>query len=153
VAEFEIASGVLLGSRGASARVRAGRIVELRVRRLAEPRDVHQFHAEVSAAIRRAGPGVVICGDFRGASPVCREVAREWARSMRASNRGIVKSGLLIDPSNTMFNLQVERVVRCAVNPARRLFANIDELRDWVGASLSESDRGALRHLFSSDET
>jgi hypothetical protein len=70
---------------------------------------------------------------------------------MRESNRGIVRSGLLIDPANTMFNLQVERVVRCALNPARRLFDNIDELRDWLGTALGESDRGALRHVFSTD--
>jgi len=45
--------------------------------------------------------------------------------------------------------LQIERVVRCAGNPERRLFVDIDVLRDWIGGPLSESEHKALDRLFS----
>jgi hypothetical protein len=132
-----------------SARVRAGRIVEVRARRLANRGDVELLDAQVFDAIRSAGPGAVICADYRFVSPLSREVASGLSRGMRVANGGIVRGALLLDPANTMFNLQVERVVRCAGNPARRLFARLEELREWVGGALTESERHALRELFS----
>ena len=59
-----------------------------------------------------------------------------------------MRGGLLLDPSNAMYNLQIERVVRCAGNPGRRLFVDIDLLRDWIGGPVSESERKALDGLF-----
>ena len=138
-----------VGSRARSvARILAGSIVEVRVRRLANVGDVAALHAQVVAAIRRAGPRPVICADHRLASPLSREVADAWSRVMRQNNASGVRGGLLLDPSNVMYNLQIERVVRCAGNPGRRLFVDIDLLRDWIGGPLSESERKALDGLF-----
>ena len=136
-------------SRGSSsfARLRAGRIVQLQVRRLADLDDVEALHAEVTAQIRSAGTEVVICSDCRFASPVSREVAHVWARSMRQNNGGVVRSGIILDPANTMFNLQLERVVRCSIHPQRRLFDDVTMVRDWLGVTLSEPEREALRQL------
>jgi hypothetical protein len=133
------------------ARLRGSRIIELHARRLAGLEDIERLNREVIAALLQAGPGAVICGDYRFASPVSREVARVWAQGMRGANRRIVRSGLLIDPANTMFNLQVRRVVKCAVNPSRRLFEDLGELCDWIGAGLRESERDAIREIFSGE--
>jgi hypothetical protein len=132
-----------------SARVLAGSIVEVRVGRLANVGDVAALHAQVVEALRRAGPRPVICADHRHASPLSREVADAWSRVIRQNNASGVRAGLLLGPSNAMYNLQIERVVRCAGNPARRLFADIDPLRDWIGGPLSEPERRALDDLFS----
>jgi len=134
----------------ASVRVRSDRVVEVNVRRLVDLDDIEWLNAEVSAALRRAGSGAVICADYRAASPVPAKIARVWARGMRKANSEILRSGLLVDPANTMFNLQMERIVRCAINPERRLFTDLDELNDWIGGVLSEPEREALGHLFSS---
>ena len=131
------------------ARVRASRVVEVHVRRLASVSDVESLHGQVSAAVRRAGPRSVICADHRFASPLSREVADALSRNMRENNGTIVLGALLLDPANAMYNLQLERVVRCAANPARRLFVNVEELRDWVRDALTEPEREALRALFS----
>lgn len=74
-----------------------------------------------------------------------------WSRAMRRNNGSIGRSALLLDPANAMYNLQVERVVQCAGSPARRLFADIEELRDWVSDALAEPEREALRGLFSGE--
>ncbi len=131
------------------ARVLVGRVVEVRVRRLADRREVEALNAEVFASIRAAGKGAVICADHRSVGPLSREVADAWSRGMRGANGGIVRGGLLLDPANTMYNLQVERVVHCAGNSARRLFVDIGALRDWVGEALTEAERQALHGLFS----
>ncbi len=67
---------------------------------------------------------------------------------MRRNDGHVVRRGLLLEPSNAMYNLQLERVVRCAGNSSRRFFTGIDKLRDWVGEALSGSERGALGDLF-----
>jgi hypothetical protein len=138
-----------VGSRARSvARILAGSIVEVCVRRLASVGDVAALHAQVVEALLRAGPRPVICADHRHASPLSRDVADAWSRVMRENNASGVRGGILLDPSNTMYNLQIERVVGCAGNPARRLFTDIDLLRAWIGGTLSPSERKALDDLF-----
>ncbi|MGO9836318.1 MAG: hypothetical protein ACLP1X_19115 [Polyangiaceae bacterium] len=103
------------------ARVCLGRLVEVHVRRLGSVADVDSLKAAVFAALERAGSGAVICADCRGAAPYTAEVANACAQAMRQLNPSIARSGLLLDPSNTMFNLQIERVAQCAGHDQRRL--------------------------------
>ncbi|HLK35582.1 MAG TPA: hypothetical protein VKU41_02440, partial [Polyangiaceae bacterium] len=107
---------------------RVGRVIEIRVRRLASRLDVQKLRDALYVALGQAGRGAVICADLRGVGPLSREVSDAWSRAMRAANRDIARSCLLLDPSNVTFNLQIERIVRCAGNPERRLFADVDEL-------------------------
>jgi len=132
-----------------SARGRVGRVVEVCVRRLGDLSDVQSLNSRVFGAVQHAGPGAVICADFRRASPISREVADAWSRAMREANRALARSALLIDPANVTFNLQVERVVRCAGNPDRRLFTELAELRTWMECGLTEREREAVRAFFS----
>jgi hypothetical protein len=132
------------------ARAGVGRIVEVRVGLLAGPADFERLTNEASAAVRAVGSGAVICADLRGAAPMTREVAGLWSTGMRRANRDIARSALLLDSSNTLFNLQIERVVRCAGNERRRLFVDEHELRRWLDDCLTNHEREALRTLFSS---
>lgn len=136
-------------SLGAStfARLRAGRIVHVQIRNLPRIDDINALHAELTAEIQRAGTGVVICSDCRFAPPLSREVAHIWARSMRQINGRVLRSAIMLDPANTMFNLQLERVVRCSIHPDRRLFEDPAQFRDWVGGELSEAEQKALREV------
>jgi hypothetical protein len=144
-----VAPDDLAGEQRSFARVRAGRIVEVHVRRLADRSDVELLRAQVKATLRLAGPGPVICADHRLASLQSWDAADTWSKAMRGSGSGVVRSGLLLDPANAMYNLQIERVVQRAGNPVLRLFADFDELREWVGEVLAEHEREALRNLFS----
>jgi hypothetical protein len=145
-----VAAKVGEGRLVASAYARAqGRVVEIRVVRLLDPADVESLHSSVRAAMDRAGAGATICADCRRTLPLSSPVSTAWSRHMRSANRSIARSALLLDPSNTMFNLQLERIVRCAGNPTRRLFADVDELSDWVAPGLTEWERKALRAFLS----
>jgi hypothetical protein len=131
-----------------SARLRAGRIVEIRILRLADLDDVERLNAEVFAAIERAGPRALIYADHRFASPVPRDVADALSRGMRQANRKILQTAILLDPANTTFNLQVERIVRCACNSARRLFSGRIELHAWMDGVMTDDERRILPRLF-----
>ena len=130
---------------GSFARVRVGRLVEVRVGRLARLSDVDSLNGSVWAAVGGVGAGAVICADYRKATPLTGEVASAWSHAMRRTNESIVRSALLLDPTNTMFNLQVERVVHCAANEHRRLFKDAKELQDWLEGILTQAEREALR--------
>jgi hypothetical protein len=123
--------------------------VEVHVRRLADLCDIEALRSQVKEAVHLAGPGAVICADHRYASLLSWEAADGWSRAMRWSNSGVARSGLLLDPANATYNLQVERVVRCAGNPVVRLFEDLDDLRDWVSVVLTEAEREVLREVFS----
>jgi hypothetical protein len=124
--------------------VRSGRVIQLRVRRLLDLEDVERLGDAVVCAIRDAGPGASICADYRRTSPLPPAVAKAWSSVMRATNSALARSALLIEPGNTLFNLQMERIVRCSVNPARRIFSDVVKLGDWMAAVLEESERAAV---------
>ena len=132
-----------LGARSL-ARNRVGRIVEVRVGALSNVADVHVIDTHVALALRRAGPGAILCADYRRVSPVSGEVADAWAHRMRMANKRILGAMIVLDPTNAMFNLQVARVVRCAGNPARRLVTGLGEMQAWLGDSLSVAEWRAI---------
>jgi len=134
---------IALGARSL-ARNRVGRVVEVRVRNLSTLADVQAINAQVAAALHRAGPGAIICADHRSASPFSGRVADLWADGMRAANKRISWAALLLDPLNTTFNLQIERVVRCAGSPTRRLVTGLGEMQAWLGGSLSVAEWSAI---------
>jgi hypothetical protein len=130
-----------------SAKAHGGRIVEVRVRRLGDLDDVACLNAQVHEAIRRAGPGALIYADHRFASPVGRDVADAWARGMRAGNRGVAHSAILLDPDNATFNLQLERIVRCTGHSDRRVFRCRVELQQWLESRMTDDERELLCRL------
>jgi len=130
--------------------VRVGRLVEVRATRgLTSVAEVTVFAADVVAATRavtwQSGGAALLCADYRRASPLMPEAAGPWSQAMRAANEYILCSAILVDPGNTMFNLQMERVVHCAGHPGRRrIFADVGELREWLGEAATEAEREAI---------
>lgn len=127
------------------ASVRVGHLVEVRVEQLSDGTAVEALNAAVACALRRCAPRAVICADVRSAAPLVGEVARVWAQGMRHSNGAIERSALLLDPSNTIFNLQLERIVECANNKLRRIFRDPEEACAWLGVALTDPERNSLR--------
>lgn len=128
--------------------VRAGRLVQIRVRRLPGLTDVERLDQAVGSALRDAGPRASICADYRSTLPLSPTVAKAWVRVMRGTNGALARSALLTDPRNTLFNLQMERIVRCTANPARRIFLDVARLGDWMAGVLEESERAAVGAFF-----
>jgi hypothetical protein len=109
-----------------------GRLVEVRVFQLSGLDALAKLSNRI-VTFAGAGPApAVIVGDYTHARPFSQTVGDAWSRAMRGFNESVAWSALLLARSNETFNLQIERVVRCAGNPGRRLFYEGRELRDWV---------------------
>jgi hypothetical protein len=124
---------------------RIGRLIEVKIGTLRTPEDVVAMSRQILAALERAGHDAVICADHRSASPLPCEVADVWARRMRGGNGKRALSALLVDPSNSTYNLQIARVIQCALSPTRRIFTDAAELLDWVGPIVTDAERRELR--------
>jgi hypothetical protein len=150
VAQRETAAGGGGGRASSFARVREGRIVEIRVRSLVDLDDLAVFCANTGSTIRDAGPRAIVCADHRWATPLSHEVADEWSRRIRQGNPAHTKtSAILLDPANALYNLQVERVMQCSGKQVR-LFPAVDELTEWLGAMLTDAEKATVRELFAS---
>jgi hypothetical protein len=136
------------------ARVRVGRLIEVRAPRgPMSIADVNAFTADVLAALRQAGGRALLCADYRRGSPLMPEAAGPWSHAMRKANEYLIRSGVLIDPGNTMFNLQIERVVRCAGDAGqRRLFTDVAELCEWMSEVATDAERQGIDAFLSRDE-
>jgi hypothetical protein len=145
----ETGTGIGGPKAGTFARLRTGRVVEVRVERFASVPEVELLHAAMLDALRMAGPGAVVCADHRHAVPLSSELANALSRGMRYVNRSIGRSAILLHPENLTFNLQLERIVQCAGSPGRRLFTDTRELHEWLEGELTETERAAVRALLS----
>jgi hypothetical protein len=125
-----------------------GRIVELRVTRLRHVDDVVALEARVGEAspVERA----IIFADYRSAKPCPQALADEWARLMRVYNGRLARSAILLDRENIAFNMQMERIVRCAGSPARRTFDDPVALRRWLSSESTEAELSRLDELLAS---
>jgi hypothetical protein len=130
---------------GCFARVRTGRLVEVRVGRMGSLADIESLNTAVFAAVRSVGPGVVVCADHRFASPLPSDLADVWAGAMRRANRSLIRGAILLDSTNVTFNLQIARIVQCAGSDMRRVFTAREALYEWLDAGLTEVERVALR--------
>jgi hypothetical protein len=143
----ELRSNLLATRRHASIGFRGNRLVEIHVRRLETVDAVESLSAGVFAAVSQTSHGAVIFADHRHASPVQAPVATAWSRDMRRANRSVARSGILVDPANVVFNLQLARVVHCAGSAARRIFTDAHELYAWLAERLDDDERATLEGL------
>lgn len=127
-----------------------GRLIAIRVRRVASVADVDRVHADI---LRAMGPSSaadrIACTDCRAAPPLPPGVVDAWSRGMRELNHRIERSAMLVDTGSAMFTLQAERAVRCAGKAERRLFTDPDVLLRWLDGLLVEGERAELRRFLS----
>jgi hypothetical protein len=125
-------------------RVQAGRLLELQVFDLGLPEDVEALARAVFAAAAELGVPAILLSDNRAAGPFSQEVGDSWSRVMRQFNARVARSAILLDPANETFNLQLERVVRCAGSTRRRWFCDPFEARAWLADVASPSEMTRL---------
>jgi hypothetical protein len=131
---------------------RVGRLIEVRLWRLRDADDLLALGAGIDHEARRLPTRALIFADHRRTSPIPPDVADSWCRCMRGHKESVVRSAILLEPSNDTYNLQVERVVRCALNPLRRVFYERQELRDWLGQAGTTEELARLDQLLAEEE-
>jgi hypothetical protein len=117
-----------------------GRLLEVRIFYLSGPDTLSRLSQRMVTFAKAGAAPAVIFGDYTLASPFSQMVGDAWSRAMRGFNESVAWSALLLARSNETFNLQIERVVRCAGNPGRRLFYDGPELREWVAQRATQAE-------------
>jgi hypothetical protein len=124
-----------------SADCRVGRLVEARLIHLRNTGDVDEFTQSLRRAFTAAGARAIVCADWRQAQVLPPEAADGMIGLLKWGNAKFERSAVLLAREHATFNLQVERVIREAGNPARRAFRSVDEMIAWLGEILGPDER------------
>jgi hypothetical protein len=119
-----------------SAECSVGRLVEARLCWVNDAGDVQRFLEQMRAAFQVAGESV-ICADWRRAVVFPPSACDALLELLRQGNRHFIRSAILLPSENAIFSLQVERLCREAVNPARRTFRDVKPFLVWLRESLT----------------
>lgn len=126
--------------------LRGRRLVEARPWQRMDRADLQAFDQQIGDAVRCAD-GPLLYADYRHASPVVPAVGRQWSGAMRRANGKVLRTAILVNPANLLFNLQLYRWVECTHNPMRRIFADRDELYAWLAVGCSEQEQCVLKDI------
>lgn len=90
----------------------------------------------------------VATADLRAAQLFSPEVTEALVGLLRADNPKVERSGHLIGRSSAVLALQVERLVREAGNPRRKVFRALPEMEQYLGEILTPPQRGWLHEWY-----
>ncbi len=127
----------------------AGKLVTYRVGSPIDDVNAAQAAAELRTTIVAVGRPVVVCTDLTDARTFSERVADEFVVLMRSDNPKIERSALLLSDTSATFLLQMDRMVREAASPARRIFRDRQALRGWLHPVLSNEEGAALEAFLS----
>jgi len=113
-----------------------GRLVEAQFESLPAVEDVSAFQTAMGTAFAKAGPGAIVCADWRSADLLAPQVAEALIELLKRGNRHLDRSAILLSETHATFSLQVERLVRQATNPARRTFRSPNRMLIWLAEVL-----------------
>ncbi len=120
-----------------------GRLVELTVVYPVTVAEVQACATRVAALMTQIKGRVVIVGDIRNSPALHPDVAEAFGKLMRADNPRIERSALLVG-EGAVLGLQVERMVREAKNPMRRMFRSAAAALTWLGEVTTVEERARL---------
>ena len=124
---------------------RIGSLVEIRIWSpvsLAETASWGETHDSVIA--RTPGPYVCLV-DLVDAKVFPQDVVEAYVKTMRNEPR-LVRTATLLNESPT-FGMQIQRMIREANNPNRRVFREPSALFDWLAEVLDAPERARLTEL------
>jgi hypothetical protein len=124
----------------------AGRLITYRVRVPVDDGNAANAAAQLASAVKAIAGRVVVCTDLTDARTFAPETAERWVKVMRADNPRLERSAILLGDSATV-SLQLERMVREAQHPDRRIFHDAGALAAWLAPVLDDAERAALERF------
>lgn len=125
--------------------VGTGRLIEARLVSLADVDEVVRFERAMAQAFAAVAGRSVICADWRQANILPPPIAERLMALLQRGNPHVERSALLLAREHATFNLQVERLVREAKNPARRTFRDAESMVAFVGEVLTPAETAHAR--------
>jgi hypothetical protein len=125
--------------------VGTGRLIEARLVSLADVDEVVRFEGAMAQAFAAVPGRSVICADWRQANILPPPIAERLIALLQRGNPHVERSALLLARAHATFNLQVERLVREAKNPARRTFRDAESMVAFLGEVLTPAETAHAR--------
>ncbi len=123
---------------------RVGRLYEIRVVSPVTAADLATFEAAQNA-MDTTDEARILCTDCRNIEVLSPEIAERLVESLRSHSRGFLRNGVLVDASKAVVALQLERMLRQARHPGRRLFRRKEDLAAWLEEILDPTEIARLR--------
>jgi hypothetical protein len=124
-----------------------GRLITYRVVPPVDDGNATRAATLLRTAIVAIGRPVVICADLTEARTFAAGTAAQFVALMRSDNPKLERSALLLSETSATLVLQIERMVREAASPARRVFLDRQTLRGWLHLVLSQDEGVALEEF------
>lgn len=120
-----------------------GRLVEVRLASPLDVSDVQRFVQDMTAVMEKVKGKYVGVVDMLDAYVFPANVADMLSKLLSGAATRVERTAMLIGNS-AVFGLQVERVIRDANNPNRRVFRITRELTSWLNEVLTPAERARL---------
>ncbi len=123
-----------------SVEVVVGRLLEGRVHALTTLEDAKAYSAELLHRTLEHPQPLVLCADHRRVGIYSQVVADELASLFGRMNTRLDRVTVLVARSNATLSLQLERIVREAKNPRRRVYYDVAPALEFLALSLGPSE-------------
>jgi hypothetical protein len=122
----------------------AGRLVEATVFSLARVADVTRYGQAFASYFAAPGP-LILCADHRAVRIYRPDVADALIEMFSRFNRHWERAVLIAAPSNAVFVIQLQRVVRASKNESRGIVTDARAAEAFLDDVLSQEERARLR--------
>jgi hypothetical protein len=129
--------------------IRAGRLIEVRIFSLLTCDDLDAHVAQFGALLRHVPKGVrpVLCADHRSVELCSEEVAERLGEAFAVANASLERIAVLVAPTNIPLAMQLERLVRKAGNPHRKVCYLAGFAANHLAPVLSQREQARLREF------
>jgi len=131
--------------------IRSSPLVEARVASLRTARDVDDFSSTLGALVTRvpSAERPVLVADHRPVVVYPQAAAERLAELFVRMNSRLARVAILVAPSNATLAMQLDRLVREANNPVRRVFYLPDEALEHMRPALGAAQLARARAFLS----
>jgi hypothetical protein len=123
-----------------------GRLVEVKLASPLAVEDIQKFVQDMMAVMQKIPGKYVGAVDMLEAHVFPAAIADKLSQLLSGASTHVERSALLIGDS-AVFGLQVERVIRDANNPNRRVFRSTREMVSWLSEVLTPPERARLERF------
>lgn len=124
--------------------IKVGRLYEHRMFTLESEEELTQLAARGKEVMASLPGKVVVCADYRNVAFMRADLTARYVRFLSSVSPKVERSAILIRDDHAIFGLQITRMVREANFPGRRVFKIPEELKNWLGESLTPIERVRL---------
>jgi hypothetical protein len=124
--------------------VNRGRLIEARVQGIKNEARALAYSEALADVVRRSRERMILCADHRQVVVYSQPVADRLAELFAQMNQRLERIAVLVARSNATLSLQLERIVREAHNPSRRVFYDAAGADAFLGEVLSVPERARL---------